>query len=144
MKKILVLLSVTLLLAVTVMGCGKFEPKLAEYNTMYRDTLDKEANGSYPTIIIKSIKEDNGNIVVDTASPIEQMIYAMDNFITFKAYNEKGDYTDKISVKLKEVDEQGVFYLTVEDMKLEDIKYIEVGPYKTDDNDTNHLMFKLK
>lgn len=140
MKKTVLLLGIILIFTITLFGCGKFDPKLAEYNIMYRDTSNKESDGSYPTIIIKSIEKDKKDIVVNTSSPYEQMTYAIDNFITFRAYDDKGKYTDKVSIKLKEIDEQGVFYLSISDMNLEAIKYIEIGPYKNNDN---NLIFKV-
>lgn len=143
MKKIVSFLMMVLISIITLVGCGKFEPKLAEYGVIYRDTTDRNPDGSYPVICIDSVKKEENKIVVKTSSPIEQMIYAFDNFLGFKVYDDKGNSTDKISVKLKDESEQGVFYLDVEGMEFEKVKYVEIVSYEISKDNTDGITFEV-
>lgn len=143
MKKILSLVMTVLITIILFTGCGKFEPKLAEYGVVYRDTTNKNPDGSYPVICIEAVKKEGNEIVVETASPIDQMIYAFDNFLCFTAFDDKGHSTDKISVKLKEVDEQGIFYLDIEGMEIEKVKYIEIVSYEISSDNTKGITFEV-
>lgn len=143
MKKIVSFLMMVLISIITLVGCGKFEPKLAEYGVIYRDTTDRTPDGSYPVICIDSVKKEENKIVVKTLSPIEQMIYAFDNFLGFKVYDDKGNSTDKISVKLKDESDQGVFYLDVEGMEFEKVKYVEIVSYEISKDSTDGITFEI-
>lgn len=134
MKKIISILLVCIIGAAALVGCGKYEPKIADTGVQYVTKTNQMPDGQYPGIIIRSIKKDGDNIVVKTESPIEQMQYALNKFICFQVINEKGDKDANIKIKLKESDEQGIFILTPEQMKMDDIKYLEVGPYKNGDD----------
>ncbi|MCR6516447.1 hypothetical protein M4I33_16445 [Clostridium sp. LY3-2] len=141
MKKIISSLVVLGLSTTILMGCGKYEPTIAENGVMYKATQEKEQDGSYPVINIKSVTKNGDKIIVQTESPIEQMLYAYKNFICFQTIDADGEKDSKINVKVEEVDEQGKFILTPEGMKMEDVKYLEVGPYKDGDN---FLIYEVK
>ena len=134
MKKIISILLVVIIGAATLVGCGKYEPKLANTGVQYVTKTNTMPDGQYPGIIIKSVKKDGDTIIVETESPIEQMQYALKKFLCFQVINKKGDKDAKIKVKLKEADEQGIFILTPTETKMDDIKYLEVGPYKNGDD----------
>ena len=111
---------------------------------MYRSKLEKEANGSYPVINIRSVTKDGDNIIVKTESPIEQMLYAYKKFICFTVVNENGNTSDKNEIKIVEYDQQGEFIVTPKDMKINDVKYIQIGPYQNEKNDDNFIEFEVK
>lgn len=134
MKRIISVLLVVIIGAAALVGCGKYEPKIADTGVQYVTKTNPMPDGQYPGIIIYSVKKDGDKIIVETESPIEEMQYALKNFICFQVINKDGDKDANIKVKLKESDEQGIFILTPEKMKVDEIKYLEVGPYKNDDD----------
>lgn len=140
MKKILVLLSVTLLLAVTVMGCGKYEPKLSELGVQYVAKNHTNEDGSFPGITVKSVTKDGDSIVIQTETPFDQIQYALNNFLAFQTVNEKGDTNNKVSAKVE--DNNGEAKIIVSGEGVKDAKYIQIMPYKNKDNQT--LEFEIK
>lgn len=141
MKKIISIIMACLVTGALFVGCGKYEPKLADTGVQYVTKTNQMPDGQYPGIIIESVKKDGDTIVVKTQSPIEQMQYALKNFICFQVINKKGDKDAELKVKLKESDEQGIFILTPTQTKMDDIKYLEVGPYKDGDD---YIEFEVK
>lgn len=144
MKKTIAILLNCIVIATIFIGCGKYEPKLADLGVMYRTKLEKEPNGSYPVINIKSVTKDGDSIVIKTESPIEQMIYAYKKFICFTVVDAKGNTSDKNEFKIKEYDQQGEFIVTPKDMKINDVKYIQIGPYQNEKNDDSFIEFEVK
>ncbi|MDM0458239.1 hypothetical protein [Clostridium perfringens] len=140
MKKILVLLSVTLLLAVTVMGCGKYEPKLSELGVQYVSKNHTNEDGSFPGITVKSVTKEGDNIIIQTETPFDQIQYALNNFLAFQTVNEKGTTNNKVNAKIENKNDMGEIIVTGEGVK--DAKYIQVIPYKNKDNQT--LEFEIK
>ncbi|MBM7836457.1 hypothetical protein [Clostridium sardiniense] len=141
MKKIISIIMVCLVTGALFVGCGKYEPKLAETGVQYVSKTNNNEDGSYPGITVKSVTKDGDNIIIKTESPINQMMYAYKKFINFTVINSKGDTSDKNSFKIKEVNQQGEFIVTPGDMKIDDIKYIQIGPYKNGDKD---IEFEVK
>lgn len=140
MKKILVLLSVTLLLAVTVMGCGKYEPKLSELGVQYVSKNHTNEDGSFPGITVKSVTKDGDNIAIQTETPFDQIQYALNNFLAFQTVNEKGDTNNKVSAKIENINGEAKIIVSGEGVK--DAKFIQIMPYKNKDNQT--LEFEIK
>ena len=144
MKKIIGVIICIGIISTVFVGCGKkdFKPELAPLNQVLRTTEYNNIDGSYPTINIESVTKDNDSIVIKTLSPFEDMLYAKEKFITFKFYNSKGDSTDKISYKLEDDNNEGEFVLKTTAMNINDIKYVEVGPYKFDS--TKKLIYEVR
>ncbi|WP_317411551.1 hypothetical protein [Clostridium baratii] len=144
MKKTIATLLSFMVIATIFTACGKYEPKLSDLGVMYRSKLEKEANGSYPVINIRSVTKDGDNIIVKTESPIEQMLYAYKKFICFTVVDAKGNTSDKNEIKIEEYDQQGEFIVTPKDMKINDVKYIQIGPYQNEKNDDSFIEFEVK
>lgn len=144
MKKLIGVIICIGIIGTVFVGCGKkdFKPELAPLNQVLRTTEYNNIDGSYPTINIESVTKDNDSIVIKTLSPFEDMLYAKEKFITFKFYNSKGDSTDKISYKLEDDNNEGEFVLKTTAMNINDIKYVEVGPYKFDS--TKKLIYEVR
>lgn len=144
MKKLIGVIICIGIISTVFVGCGKkdFKPELAPLNQVLRTTEYNNIDGSYPTINIESVTKDNDSIVIKTLSPFEDMLYAKEKFITFKFYNSKGDSTDKISYKLEDDNNEGEFVLKTTAMNINDIKYVEVGPYKFDS--TKKLIYEVR
>lgn len=139
MKKILALLSVTLLLAITMTGCGKYETHLADYGVQYVSKEYKNLDGSYPGIIVTDVVRKNDNTIeIKTETPPEQLEYALKNFLAISAIKANGDSNDKLSIKIKEENENGTIIVTGD---VKEAKYIQILPYKYKDN---FLEFEIK
>lgn len=141
MKKIISILLVCIIGAIALVGCGKYEPKLADLGVQYVSKTEHNQDGSYPGITVKSVTKNGDSIVIKTESPIDQMLYAYKNFICFTVVDAKGNTSDKNEFKIKEYDQQSEFIVTPKDMKIDDVKYIQVGPYKNGDDD---IEFEVK
>lgn len=136
MKKLIGVIICIGIITTVFVGCGKkdFKPELAPMNQVLRTTEYNNPDGSYPTINIESVTKDKNSIIVKTLSPFEDMLYANEKFIYFVFYNSKGDMDTKITYQVEDENDNGVFILTTKDMNINDIKYVEVGPYKFDNN----------
>ena len=134
MRKIIAILLICITGAMVLVGCGKYEPKLADTGVQYVSKTNQMPDGQYPGITVKSVTKDGDNIIIKTESPVDQMLYAFNNFISFTVVNEKGDTSDKNEFKIKEYDQQGEFIVTPKGMNINDVKYIQINPYKNGDN----------
>lgn len=140
-RKVCLILSL-LLMILSLEGCGSSDPyhpeEVAQYNTIYRSTSNNELNGQYPVINIANIEKENGDIIISIGAPTEeQIIYAFDNYLYVNLLDEEGNTINFQEIKLKTKNlssdaECEIWITTVE--KLDEVKYIEVGPYKTDND----------
>ena len=140
MKKILALLSITLLLGLSLMACSKYEPKLSGLGVQYVTKNYNNPDGSSPGITVKSVVKEGDNIIIQTETPFDQIQYALNNFLAFQTVNEKGDTNNKVNAKIENKNDMGEIIVTGEGVK--DAKYIQVMPYKNKDNQT--LEFEVK
>ena len=131
MKKYGIIL-IALISILSLSACGSYKANLSELGTMYVSKEYHNQDNSYPSITIKSVERKNNEIIISTESPVEQMDYALKNFLAFQAISESGDTSDQINVKLEEKNQQGVFILTGDGIK--DSKYIQIMPYKNKDS----------
>lgn len=148
MKKILSI-SLCILMIVGLTACGggntSYEPKeSAKYGEVYRSTTNNEPDGSYPVINISNIEKKDGNIVISIGAPtIEQISYAYNNFLYVRPLDEKGNELKLDKINLEEIGKEDVVAkLNITGVDIEKLKWIEVGPYKTTDN--NPAIFKVE
>lgn len=148
MKKIISSI-LCIFLLFSIAGCGgnkKYEPKVeAKYGEVYRSKNNKESDGQYALINISNIEKKDGNIIVSVGGPTQQqIIYAFDNYLFVDLKNEKGDNFkfDEIKLKTKNLDSDAECEIWLTNVKdIDTVKYVEVGPYKTEDN--NPVVFKI-
>lgn len=144
MKKIISVLLICIMGAIALVGCGKYEPKLSDLGVQYVSKTEHNQDGSYPGIIVKSVTKNGDSIVIKTESPIDQMLYAYKNFICFTVVDAKGNTSDKNEFKIKEYDQQGEFIVIPKGMKIDEIKYIQIGPYQNKDDNNKFIEFEVK
>lgn len=143
MKKILVIISF-MLLGLSVVSCGKYDPKLSKLGVMYNTTEYTNEDGSYPTIIIKEVVHDGKNIIVKTESPFEHVQYALNNFLSVSLLDEKGNSYDDVKIDISKYDEQAILKITGKE-DLSSYKYIKIYPYSgAKDEDNSCIEFEIK
>lgn len=150
MKKIIITTLITTLIAVTINGCGKHtytvdNSKLAEFNCIYRDTSDKDIDGSYPVLNVTDIDTHINNIIIKIGAPTMKQIYhAFDNFLFVQVLNKDGNVIPYKKISLKHIGNENVeATLTITDVEnIKDAKYILIGPYK--DKDNKQLFFEIQ
>lgn len=143
MKKFVAILIFILALNTIFVGCGKYEPEeLGKYNTIYKDKSDKEDDGSYPVINIKNIKKENGALVIEIEAPtIKQLDYAFDNFLFVQLIDKDGSRIQYEKMQLDPIEGDIQAELKLTGVDLNEIAYVEIGPYKTKDD--SPLIFKV-
>lgn len=143
MKKFVAILIFILALNTVFVGCGKYEPEeLGKYNTIYKDKSDKEDDGSYPIINIKNIKKENGDLVIEIEEPtIKQLDYAFDNFLFVQLIDKNGSRIQYEKMQLDPIGGDIQAELKLTGVDLNEIAYLEIGPYKTKDD--SPLIFKV-
>ncbi|MDQ0148459.1 hypothetical protein ACFO6R_02075 [Eubacterium multiforme] len=143
MKKFVAILIFILTLNTIFVGCGKYEPEeLGKYNTIYKDKSDKEDDGSYPVINIKNIKKENGALVIEIEAPtIKQLDYAFDNFLFVQLIDKDGSRIQYEKMQLDPIEGDIQAELKLTGVDLNEIAYVEIGPYKTKDD--SPLIFKV-
>lgn len=146
MKKTIAILMSFVLGITLFVGCGdkEFNPKeVAQFNTIYRSTTNKEADGQYPVININGIKKESGSLIIEIGAPtMKQIEYAFDNYLTIKPMNSEGKEMNFDKYKIKHVGGNIEAELYVTGLDLSKIKWIEIGPYKTKDG--NSVVFEVK
>lgn len=143
MKKILVIIS-TIVIGISLVSCGKYNPKLSELGVMYNTTKYQNEDGSYPTIIIKEVIHDGKNVIVKTESPYEHIQYALNNFLSVSLLDDKGSSYDNVKIDISEYDEQAILKITGKE-DLSKFKYIKIYPYSDSKNEkSNYLEFEIK
>lgn len=146
MKKLIAILSSFILGSTLLGGCGEeeFKPKeVCQFNTLYKSTSEEEEDGRYPVIDIARVSKDNDNLVIDIGAPtMKQIQYAFDNYLTIKPINSKGKKMNFDTYKLKYIGGGIEAKLYVTGLDLNEIKWIEIGPYKTKDG--NPVIFEVK
>lgn len=146
MKKIL--MPLMLVLSLGLISCGgnkEYTPNVkGEYNLVYRSTTNKEIDGQYPIINISKIEKEGDRIIVSIAAPtIEQLDYSMTNFLYVQPMNIKGEIINFENIKLEPVQDANIeAKLNINGVKAEDVEWLEIGPYKV--NDEEKLIFKVE
>lgn len=146
MKKIL--MPLMLVLSLGLISCGgnkEYTPNVkGEYNLVYRSTTNKEIDGQYPIINISKIEKEGDRIIVSIAAPtIEQLEYSMTNFLYVQPMNIKGEIINFENIKLEPVQDANIeAKLNINGVKAEDVEWLEIGPYKV--NDEEKLIFKVE
>jgi len=147
MKKILSI-CIALILTVGLISCGDnkdFTPTAeGEYNVVYRNTTNKESDGQYPVINISKIEKEEDKIIVSIGAPtLEQLQYAMSNFLYVQPMDSKGENLNFDNFKLEAVQDGSTeAKININGIKSEEVKWLEIGPYKI--NDKDKLIFKLE
>ncbi|ELC8442288.1 hypothetical protein QYB59_001310 [Clostridium perfringens] len=169
MKKISVLLIITLLFGLSIIGCGKPKLKLAEYNVTYNftDPNNTSFSNNYDpsswnnantdssnkhSINVKSIEKkeytDNegselGGIIINTNSTFKEINVS---YINFTPFNKDGEYINLTFPINDGVTEDGDarYYLSGLSLKeLKEIEYIEIE-FDGQKDSTHNLMYKIE
>ena len=146
MKKLIVILS-SFILGSTLLGaCGEeeFKPKeVCQFNTLYKTTSEEEQDGKNPVIDVSGVIKKNDNLVIKIGAPtMKQIQYAFDNYLTIKPINSKGENVKFDTYKLKYIGGEVEAELYITGLDLNEIKWIEIGPYKTKGG--NPVIFEVK
>lgn len=130
-------------------GCGsnskkEYDPEeIAEFNTDYRSTTNQEADGQYASINVSSIEKRDGDLVINIGAPtLEQVNYALDNFLYVRPLDIKGKELKLDKILLNPIGGDIEAELIITGADVENIKWLEIGPYKT--NDDNKIIFKVE
>lgn len=146
-KRLTILLSGLLLLG--LVGCGgseTYQPKeVAQLGTLYRSTDYKEANGQNAIINVAKVEKRDGDLVISIEAPThKQLSYAVDEFLFVNPLDEKGESLtfDKYVLNYINTDEVESEIVVKGIENFDTVKWIEIGPYKTKDENT--LVFEVK
>lgn len=117
--------------------------EIAKTNSVYRTTNYKNTDDSYPVINISSIEKKDGDIVINIGAPTTEFIsYAFDNFLYADPKDVDGNSVGIDKINLIPVDGDVECQLEITGIEnIDKVKWVEVGPYKTNDN--NSLIFKV-
>lgn len=147
-KGLILVLGVMLTVGI-LSGCGsnskkEYDPEeIAEFNTDYRSTTNQETNGQYASINVSSIEKREGNLVINIGAPTtEQVNYALDNFLYVRPLDIKGKELKLDKILLNPIGGDIEAELIITGADVENIKWLEIGPYKT--NDDNKIIFKVE
>lgn len=144
-KYILILVSIFSLILVGCGGSKNFKPGAeGEYNTVYRNTTNKELDGQYPVINVASIEKGEDKIIVNINAPtLEQLEYAVSKFLYLQPIDSLGGVLDFVDYKLEAVQDGTIeAKLNISGIKTDEVKWLEIGPYKINDKDS--LIFKVE
>lgn len=146
-KRLTILLSGLLLLG--LVGCGGSEPyqpkEVAQLGTLYRSTDYKEASGQNAIINVAKVEKREGDLVISIGAPThKQLSYAVDEFLFVNPLDEKGESLtfDKYVLNYINTDEVESEIVVKGIENFDTVKWVEVGPYKTKDD--NLLIFEVK
>lgn len=146
-KKVSIILSGLLLLG--LVGCGgskTYEPKeVAQLGTLYRTTDYKEASGQNAIINVAKVEKRDGDLAISIEAPTyKQLSYAVDEFLFVNPLDEKGESLtfDKYVLNYINTDEVESEIVVKGIENFDTVKWVEVGPYKTKDD--NSLIFEVK
>lgn len=146
MRKLLSVLTIILLVGLVSCGGSKnYVPTTeGEYNIAYRSTTNKEIDGQYPVINVLKIEKEEDKIIVSIGAPtLEQLEYAMANFLYVQPMDIKGEAIDFDNLKLEAVQDGTIeVNLNINGIKVDEVKWLEIGPYKIKDKDK--LIFKVE
>jgi len=146
MKKLLTAL--TIVLSIGLISCGgskEFTPTTeGEYNIVYRNTTNKEVDGQYPVINVASIEKEESTLIVNIGAPtLEQLEYSVANLLYVQPMDSKGEAIDFDNFKLVPVQDGTIeAKLRINGIKTDEVKWLEIGPYKI--NDTDKLIYKVE
>lgn len=139
----------TMLTVSILSGCGSETKKeyipeeIAEFNIPYRSTTNEEADGQYPIINVSSIEKRDGDIVINIGAPTaDQVNYALDNFLYVRPLDVKGKELSLEKILINPIGGDIEAELIITGVDIENIKWLEIGPYKT--NDDNKIIFKVE
>ena len=146
-KRLTILLSGLLLLG--LVGCGGSEPyqpkEVAQLGTLYRSTDYKEASGQNTIINVAKVEKREGDLVISIGAPThKQLSYAVDEFLFVNPLDEKWESLtfDKYVLNYINTDEVESEIVVKGIENFDTVKWVEVGPYKTKDD--NSLIFEVK
>lgn len=149
MRKILAI-AICFLLTVGSVGCSSndekevYKPKeVAQYNMVYRTTTNREEDGQYPVINISNVYKEEDDIIIDIAAPtLKQITYSFDKFMYVRLMDEYGEELELDKIHLLPIESDIEAKLKITGIDLEKVKWVELGPYKTNEN--NNLIFERK
>lgn len=121
----------------------EWNPKeVAEFNSPYVANNGKNADGSNPVINVSKVeKKDNNSIVVTIGAPsINDVQYAVNKFLSVNPRDKKGDSISIKNISTNISGDNTELIIAGEDFT--NVSYLEIGPYKTKDN--NVITFEVK
>lgn len=146
-KRLTILLSGLLLLG--LVGCGgsgTYQPKeVAQLGILYRSTDYKEASGQNAIVNVAKVEKRDGDLAISIEAPTyKQLSYAVDEFLFVNPLDEKGESLtfDKYVLNYINTDEVESEIVVKGIENFDTVKWVEVGPYKTKDD--NSLIFEVK
>ncbi|RII32869.1 hypothetical protein D2A34_21990 [Clostridium chromiireducens] len=120
----------------------KWQPEeLAEFNKVYRDSTDKNSDGSYPIINVSGMEKNESSITVNCFAPSYQLLkYSLDKFMAIDVKDKEGNSLEVKNIGIDTADnENGKIVVSGDFNKA---KYIEIAPYNT--SKENFVLFEIK